>query len=141
VSNDKPRPSVPGTRLIETPNGMLTIELGWMKQTGMDAKLALFGPDGWKADKRFWVEKYGALPDRDNASLSQVISDWTGMPSAEAEALVTETVARWRGSSAFDDEIRVNRSAGRAKNVLFAVRVLALVGVGAVIWLVVSALT
>jgi len=118
------------------------IELDWMKETGATASMTLYGSDGWKAGTRYWEEQTSPNSERARAgSLAQVIAEWTEMARAEAEAFAEETVARWRRSSAFEEDVRVNRYAHRAIAAMAVVAVLALVGVAALLWLVVSALT
>jgi hypothetical protein len=99
------------------------------------------GPDGWKVGQRLWTEAHGDLGSRDGASLSHVISEWTELPQADAEALVEETVAEWRGSAAFEKEGRIGHQVPRVEAGLLVVVVLALVGIGALVWLIVSAVT
>lgn len=128
--------------MIETPKGRVTIKLDWMKQTGIAANMTLYGPDGWKADTRYWLEEVSQNPERDeDGTLAEVISEWTQMPTADAEALVEETVSRYRGSSAFEREVKINRQAKRLMGIVAVGVVLALVGVAALVWLLVSALT
>ncbi len=128
--------------MIETPNGTLTIELSWITLTGVTANMTLYGADGWKADTRYWAEDVEHNPERDeDGSLAQVISEWTGVAAVEAEAFVEDTVSHWRASSEFEYDIKISRWTKQLMAVLAVVAVFALVGVAAVIWLVVSALT
>jgi hypothetical protein len=135
------RSRAPDRRLIQTPNGVLAIKLGWFKQTGVEAYMTLYGADGWPADTRSWFEQW-AYPERnEDGNLPQVVSELTGMTLPDAEAFVEETVSRWRRSSAFERDVKANSYAARAIAVTALVAVLALVGVAALVWLVVSALT
>jgi hypothetical protein len=128
--------------MVETPEGTLTIELSWMKMTGVDANLTLYGTDGWKTEKRYWAEHINLNPERDeDESLAQVVSEWAGMPLADAEAWVNETVSRWRRSSAFDYNVKIGHQSKLLMIGLAVVAVLALVGVAALVWLVVELLT
>jgi hypothetical protein len=136
-----PRPVVPDTRLIETPKGTLALRFGWMKSTGIDAMLELYGPDGWKSDRRFWMEKHDAMPGQSRATLPQVVSEWTGMPRADAEVCVTESVEQWRGSSAFASDVQINRWTKPTLGALVMIVALALAGLAALVWLILSALT
>jgi hypothetical protein len=135
------RPVIPERRLVETPRGMLTIEPGWFKPSGLSAGLTLYGPDGWNIDKRYWTERYGTAPDQEPKRLTQLISEWTEMPHAEAETLVDETFAQWRDSPAYEEQLKLQRNTYRAIGVMLGIAVLALAGVAALIWLLVSALT
>jgi hypothetical protein len=126
--------------MIDTPNGVLVIKLDWLKQTGVSAFMTLYGPDGWNAAERSWFERDEWSADEDK-SLAQVISEWTEMPPVEAEAFVEKTVSRWRRSSAFEKDVELGRWSMRLMVALAVAAVLALVGVAALVWLVVSALT
>jgi hypothetical protein len=134
------RSRAPDRRMIETPDGILAIKLEWMKQTGVSANMTLYGADGWNAGARSWFERDEWSPDEDK-SLAQVISEWTGMPRVEAEAFVEDTVSRWRRSSAFEEDVKLSRWSMRLMVGLAVAAALALVGVAALVWLIVSALT
>jgi hypothetical protein len=96
--------------MVETPEGMLTIQLDMVRVGGIDASMTLYGADGWITERRGWVEQFRQGPERDgNESLAQFISEWTGMPPDDAAAFVEETVSRWRRSSAYEYDVQIGR--------------------------------
>jgi hypothetical protein len=132
--------------MVETPEGMLTVELAWLRVVGggggFYADMTLYGAGGWKADRRHWSEQFSENPEtNEEETLPQVISDWTGMPPVDAEVFVEETVSRWRRSSAFETDRKIGRQSMQLMAAVAVVTVLALVGVAALVWLAVSALT
>jgi hypothetical protein len=127
--------------MVETPRGMLAIHLGFIRMGGIDATMTLYGADGWNADQRTWMEHYPDPERPENESLAQFISEWTGMPPGDAEVFVEETVSRWRRSSAYERDVQIGRWSSQLMLAVAVVCLLALFGVAALVWLVVSALT
>jgi hypothetical protein len=120
----------------------LTIEL-ITSMSELAAHMELFGPDGWKTGRRSWSEEFGAGKRSDHrpVPLPQVISEWTGLPIGDAEALVAETVEHWRGSPAYERELKLDRLTSRTLRILVGLAVLTLAGLAGLVWLIVSVLT
>jgi hypothetical protein len=72
--------------------------------------------------------------------LADLLSEWTGLSEDDAEYAAAETVTAWRLAS-YHAEVKSERRVTRLVVAFAAVGAFALFGLGAAIWLIVSALT
>jgi hypothetical protein len=126
------------TRLLETPRGMLTITLQLHRGFGITAFMTLYGSDGWNVERRDWSERMGERGSL--VRLADLLSEWTGLSEDDAEYAAAETVTAWRLAS-YHAEVKSERRVTRLVVAFAAVGAFALFGLGAAIWLIVSALT
>ena len=125
------------TRLVETPRGMLTIELSYvanavMAVDALEAEMTLFNSDGWNFERRGWMKP------PNSEGLPELISEWTGLPAASAEAVVAETLAHWKASAAYEWDIQIGRWTGR---LVAGIATFILAFLGLLAWTIVSAVS
>jgi hypothetical protein len=116
-------------RLVETSVGQVELDLTKLKIGGLNARVSIFGNDGWDIGQHGWSEQYSQ-----NEALADVLEK-AGLPEDEAARIASETLAQWkvRGGEGEDRDSRAVTFVGAT----FGFAALGLVAlIAVVVWLV-----
>jgi len=125
-------------RLVHTSSGPIEIEISENRTHGLWVAVSPFAESGWQArPTKAWMSKQNA-----GESLASFLEVFVPLPAAEAAQLAAEVQGSWREEWAKSGGEAATRSLERWTNVVVAgatvVVLLALTGVGLVIWLAVT---
>jgi hypothetical protein len=125
-------------RLVQTSRGPIEIEISENRVHGLWVAVSPFAESGWQArPTKAWTSKQNG-----GESLSQFLASFVALPAEEAAHLAADVQGRWREEwtkSGGDAETRsLERWTNVAVMAVTVVVLLALVGLGLVIWLIVT---
>jgi hypothetical protein len=125
-------------RLVQTSRGPIEIELSENRVHGLWVAVSPFAESGWQArPTKAWTSKQNG-----GESLSQFLASFVPLPGPEAAQLAADVQGPWRQEWAKSGGEAETRSLERWINVSVAavtvVVLLALAGLGLVIWLIVT---
>jgi hypothetical protein len=125
-------------RLVQTSRGPVEIEISENRVHGLWVDVSPFEESGWQAGPtKAWTSKQNG-----GESLSQFLAKFVPLPAAEAAQLAADVQGPWRqeyAKSGGEAETRsVERWTSVAVLVVTVVVLLALAGLGLVIWLIVT---
>jgi cobalamin biosynthesis Mg chelatase CobN len=123
-------------RLVQTSRGPIEIEISENRVHGLWVAVSPFAESGWQArPTKAWTSK-----QNEGESLSQFLASFVPLPGPEAAQLAADVQGPWRQEWAKSGGEAETRSLERWTNVaVIAVTVvvlLALAGLGLVIWLI-----
>jgi cobalamin biosynthesis Mg chelatase CobN len=125
-------------RLVQTSRGPVEIEIMENRVHGLSVSVTPFAESGWQArPTKAWTSN-----QNEGESLSQFLARFASLPEPEAAQLAVDVQGPWREEWARSGGEAETRSLDRWVNVSVAtvtvVVLLALVGLGLVIWLIVT---
>jgi hypothetical protein len=125
-------------RLVQTSSGQIEIEISENRTHGLWVAVSPFAESGWQArPTKAWTSKHNA-----GESLSSFLEVFVPLPAAEARQLAADIQGPWREAWAKSGGEAETRTLERWTNVVVAgvtvVVLLAVAGLGLVIWLAVT---
>jgi hypothetical protein len=125
-------------RLVQTSRGPIEIEISETRVNGLWVSVTPFAESGWQArPTKGWMSKQNG-----GESLSQFLARFVPLPGPEAAQLAADVQGPWRQEWAESGGEAETRSLERWTNVAVSaapvVALLALAGLGLVIWLIVT---
>ena len=125
-------------RLVQTSRGPVEIEISENRSIGLWVSVTPFGERGWQAQPtKSWMSNHA-----EGESLAQFLASFVPLPAPEAAQLAADVQGPWHKEwveSGGEAEARsLERWTNLGVSAVTAVVVLALVGLGLVIWLLVT---
>jgi hypothetical protein len=125
-------------RLVETSAGPVEIEISANRVHGLWVSITPFAESGWQSQPtKAWTSNQS-----EGETLSQFLTRFVPLPEAEAAQLAVDVQGAWRQQWAKSGGEVETRSMQRWINVSLsaatAIVLLALVGIGLVVWLIVT---
>ena len=124
-------------RLVQTSSGFAMLDLDRYSGPGLHLRVTRFGSDGWEEAYRIWFEKTEMMTTPQ--TLERFLATELSLPDDEAMALAEDILGpwmkEWEARGGAQDARKTDRLGHALMLSLAVLIVLALVGIGLLIWL------